>query len=74
MGWVFRSRRKDGTYAFGVADILVCEKCGSDAFISRRTPHPDRIPGLEVQTFSCPMCGQEQTRIADEGGDVSRAR
>ena len=53
-------------------DKIVCERCGHDARISRRTPHLERGAGFELQTFTCHACSHQQTRIADHGGDVTR--
>jgi hypothetical protein len=73
MGWFWGQRRTIGDRCFGIYDKVACCRCGGDAHISRRTPHPDRGSGFELQTFTCRLCEHEQTRVADHAGDVLRA-
>jgi hypothetical protein len=38
-----------------------CEKCGGNAHLIRRSPHP--IEGLEIRTFQCHECGNQTKRV-----------
>lgn len=40
---------------------IACPKCGADAHLMRRAPHPDQKG--EIRTFECMECG-ERTEIS----------
>ena len=53
---------------YGARDRLVCDKCGGDAMLTRRSPHPTAGEQYEMQIFLCLTCGDEQSRTADVAG------
>jgi hypothetical protein len=60
MGWFWGQRRAIGDRCFGIYDKVACGRCGGDAHISRRTPHPDRGTGFELQTFTCRLASMSR--------------
>lgn len=54
--------------SYGASDRLNCGKCGGDAVLIRRSPHPDLGNAYEAQIFRCLQCGDEQPRSADRAG------
>jgi ribosomal protein L37E len=72
MGWFGGTLLTGGRREFGADDKVGCNRCGGQSYISRRTPHPVLGRGFELQTFTCRECGHEQTRSADQAGDVER--
>ncbi|MBS0533532.1 MAG: hypothetical protein JSR72_05710 [Proteobacteria bacterium] len=58
----------DHPASYGASDRLLCQQCGGDRILTRRSPHPDFGGNYEIQIFRCVQCGDETTRSVDDTG------
>jgi len=55
--------------SFGVIDRPACPYCGGQAYLTRRSPHPDHDLRYELQIFTCSACDHTIERIVDANGN-----
>jgi hypothetical protein len=53
---------------FGAQDQVECPKCLGVMSVVRRTPHPTRGAGYELQTVECAVCKFSEERTVDSEG------
>jgi hypothetical protein len=54
--------------SFDTIDRPVCPFCGEQAYLTRRSPHPDHDFRYELQIFTCSACDHTIERIVDANG------
>jgi hypothetical protein len=54
--------------SYGVIDRPACPYCGEQAYLTRRSPHPDHDLRYELQIFTCSACDHTIERIVDANG------
>jgi ribosomal protein L37AE/L43A len=55
--------------SFGAIDRPACPHCGKQAYLTRRSPHPDHDLRYELQIFTCSACDRTIERIVDGDGN-----
>ena len=62
----------DHPASYGASDRLICQLCGGDAILTRRSQHPDFGGNCEIQIFRCLQCDDEKSRSVDDAGRPRR--